>query len=162
MHSSSSGKESLYLLLSSTLVFVGLLRFQFFVPQLFPLSEGYHLRVTRDLLWLVKLLQVLLFLIRQRLSSNINRLINSRNATEPNNRTANSLIDPSQSNVGLLPTLLFGNLFDSLYNFGIDLAEALLKLWLATDSCAESFNWTSKMATSQRCPLLLLADIRSG
>ena len=150
----------MYLLLSSTWVFIGLRCFQIFVFHLSPLGEGYHLRVTRDLFWLVKLLQVLLFLIRQRLSSNINRLVNSRSATEPNNWTANPLIDPSQSNVGLFPSPLLSNLLDSLYNLGINLAKTFLKLRLTTGSCAESFNWTSKMATSERCPLILLADIR--
>ena len=116
--------------------------------------------MTRDRLWLVKLLQVLLFLLRQRLPSNINRLINSFNATEPNNRTANPLIDPSQSNMGHLPAPFLSNLLDSLYGLGINLAETLLKLRLTTRSCAKSLDWTSKMATSERCPLILLADIR--
>ena len=115
--------------------------------------------MTRDRLWLVKLLQVLLYLLRQRLPSNINRLINSFNATEPNNRTANPLIDPSQSNMGHLPAPLLSNLLHSLYSLGINLAETLLKLRLTTGSCAKSFNWTSKMTTSKRCPLILLADI---
>jgi hypothetical protein len=116
--------------------------------------------VTRDRLWLVKFLQVLLFFLSQRLPSNINRLVNSLNATEPNNRTANPLIDPSQSNMGHFPAPLLSNLLHSLYGLGINLAETLLKLRLTTGGCTESFNWTSEMATSERCPLILLADIR--
>ena len=116
--------------------------------------------MTRGRLWLVKFLQVLFLFLRQRLPPNSNRLVNSLNATEPNNRTTNPLIDPSQSNMGHLPALFLGNLLHSLYSLSINLAETFLKLRLTTRGCAESFNWTSKMATSERCPLILLAYIR--
>ena len=64
--------------------------------------------MSRNSLRLIQFLQILLFFIRQRLSPNINRLINPLNTTEPNNRTADPLIDPRQRNLAHLPALLLG------------------------------------------------------
>lgn len=72
-----------------------------------------QLRMARNVLWLVQLLQILLFLLCQSLPLGLNGLLQALDAAETNNGAANSLIDPGQGHVTHLPASLLSNLLHS-------------------------------------------------
>jgi hypothetical protein len=106
----------------------------------------------------VRLFQILLLLLRQRLSPCPNSLIHSFNATKANNGTANPLIDPGQCYVAHFPILLLGKLLHALDDRDIYLAESAPRgaffLAFGARRVAVVSMGPREVAAAERCPLI--------
>jgi hypothetical protein len=102
---------------------------------------------------LVQFLQILLFLVRQSLPLNIQRLLNSLHTTESNNRTCNPLIDPCERYLTHLPSLLISKFLHTLDDTLIRFGETLVCFWSRSSGLAELVERTSEMTAEKWCPL---------
>jgi hypothetical protein len=113
--------------------------------------------MSRNGLRLIQLLQILLLFLRQRLTPNLNRLINPLNTTKPNNRTADPLIDPCQCDLTHLPALLLSQFLNASNGLVIGISQSLVCFGLAANCGSECFGGTSEETAAERCPLFFVS-----
>jgi len=77
-----------------------------------------------DSLRLVELLEVFFLLFRQYLPLCLNRLIDTLDTAEPNNRTSHPLVDPRQRYMAHLPPALFSNFLHAPNDLLVDRGRA--------------------------------------
>jgi hypothetical protein len=105
----------------------------------------------------IQLLQILLLLLRQRLSPRPNSLTHPLNATKADDRTADSLIDPGQCHMAHFPIFLLSKLLHALDYGNICLAESARREGFFLDFGPRRVSIVSmrpcEIAAGQRCPL---------
>lgn len=108
--------------------------------------------VSLDWLGLIRLLEILDLVLCQRLALDLDRLIQSRQAAEPNNRGRPLLNNPRQRHLAHLPALFVGNLLDATHNLLVCCSKLPLRLVLPPVRLALLGQWACQNAAVERTP----------
>lgn len=76
---------------------------------------------------LIGFFQILLFFLRQLLTSDFQRLIHPGDAAESDDRTCNPLVAPRKCDMAHRPVPFLRQFLDTRDNFGIDLTQRLVR-----------------------------------
>ena len=77
--------------------------------------------------WLIEFFQILLFFLRQLLTSDFQRLVHPSDTAESDDRACNPLIAPRKCDMAHRPVPFLRQFLDTRDNLGIDLSQRLVR-----------------------------------